>query len=143
MTILTKGRYFGKETNKKPWGVFRGQEGLSSNQLIHLLHVYSPYDFCNYFQFFFLLLSIPTSLQEWPSNFLPPFFQEEFRLILSEPQSGLSFDAERDGVATQLLTPRALGTAVCTAPFKGPCWFGAGHNREAKKNTAYQPRWLF
>ena len=28
--------------------------------------------------------------------------QEEFRLILSEAQSGLSFDPERDGVATQL-----------------------------------------
>jgi hypothetical protein len=35
----------------------------------------------------------------WDSSLrIPATFQEEFRLIMSEAQNGLSFDPERDGV---------------------------------------------
>ena len=100
VTILTKGRYFGKETNQ-------GRKVFLQTKLIHLLDVYAPYNFGNKktFQtarlqvYFCSSYSIPTSL---PNMALALPLQEEFRLILSEAQSGLSFDPERDGVATQL-----------------------------------------
>ena len=39
--------------------------------------------------------------QPGPLSIPATFFQEEFRLILSEAQNGLSFDPERDGVFAQ------------------------------------------
>ena len=121
-----------------------GRKVFLSNQLIHLLHVYSPYDFCNYFQFFFFALI---------NSYISP------RMALKFPTSlfpgGISLNFERTSkwfvlwrrarwCGDPTLDPEGLGNrAFAPRPSKGPVGLGRVTTGKQKKNTAYQPRWLF